>query len=258
MKRVRFHAYGIDHHGQLTEAGELLSADGSIYASDAVTWLPPTVPTKVLGLALNYAEHAHELKLDAPPEPALFFKPVSALIGHNQPVIYPAGVKFMHYEVELAVVIGRRCRRVPQRKAYDVIAGYTIANDVTVRDYVANFYRPPVRAKGYDTFGPVGPYLVTPDEVQDPGQLELRAYVNGELRQKGNTSQMILSIPELVEYISNVMTLEPGDMIWTGTPKGISHVYPGDVMRLEIDGLGVLQNEVAAESESETLNDRDD
>ena len=162
-------------------------------------------------------------------------------------MVYPTGVEYMHYEVELAVVIGKRCRNVPAKRAGEVIAGYTIANDVTVRDFVRNFYRPPVRAKGYDTFGPVGPYLVTPDEVPDPANLELRAYVNGELRQQGNTAQLIRPVPELIEFISSIMTLEPGDMIWTGTPKGISHVYPGDVMRLEIDGLGALENPVVAE-----------
>ena len=250
MKLARFRLHGKDHHGQVTEAGMLLSADGSSYAPDEVTWLPPVVPTKVLGMALNYAEHADELKLEMPAEPALFFKPISSLIGHHQPVIYPAGVKFMHYEVELAVVIGQRCRRVPRGKAHEYIAGYTIANDVTVRDFVANFYRPPVRAKGYDTFGPVGPYMVTADQVPDPGRLELRAYVNDALCQRGNTAQMILSIPELIEYISNIMTLEAGDMIWTGTPRGISHVFPGDVMRLEIYGLGILENTVAAEHEN--------
>jgi len=249
MKLARFRLHGKDHHGQLTEAGMLLSAEGDLYSPHEVTWLPPVAPTKVIGLALNYAEHAHELQVEAPTEPALFFKPISSLIGHRQPVIYPAGVKFMHYEVELAVVIGQRCRGVPQGKAHEYIAGYTIANDVTVRDYITNFYRPPVRAKGYDTFGPLGPYLVTIDELPDPGHLELRAYVNGDLRQRGNTAQMILSIPELIEYLSEIMTLEAGDMIWTGTPRGISHVYPGDVMRLEIDGLGFLENLVAAEPE---------
>jgi len=248
MKRVRFRLHGIDYRGQVTEAGDLRSDDGLSCPPEEVTWLPPVIPTKVIGLALNYAEHADELKMEAPPEPALFFKPISSLIGHNTPVIYPEGIQYMHYEVELAVVMGRRCQRVSQERVSDYILGYTIANDVTVRDYVANFYRPPVRAKGYDTFGPVGPYLVTADEIPNLQQLELRAYVNGELRQQGNTSQMILSVPELVEYISFFMTLEAGDMIWTGTPRGISHVYPGDVMRLEIDGLGVLENTVVAES----------
>jgi 5-oxopent-3-ene-1,2,5-tricarboxylate decarboxylase/2-hydroxyhepta-2,4-diene-1,7-dioate isomerase len=148
------------------------------------------------------------------------------------------------------VVIGKRCRNVPADRAGEVIAGYTIANDVTIRDFVRDFYRPPVRAKGYDTFGPVGPYLVSPDEIPDVNDVELRAYVNGELRQKGNTSQLIRSIPELIEFISMIMTLERGDMIWTGTPKGISHIYPGDEVRLEIDGIGALENFLVAEEES--------
>lgn len=247
MRLARFAADGRVHQGQVREDGTLVAADGRCYDPEAVVWLPPVEPTKVIGLALNFAEHAAELEMTSPEEPALFFKPLSSLVGHRAPVVYPTGVEYMHYEVELAVVIGKRCRNVPAARAQEVIAGYTIANDVTVRDFVRNFYRPPVRAKGYDTFGPVGPYLVTPDEVPDPANLELRAYVNGELRQQGNTAQWIRPVPELIEFISSIMTLEPGDMIWTGTPKGISHVYPGDVMRLEIDGLGALENPVVAE-----------
>ncbi len=247
MRLARFAVDGRVHEGQVLEDGALLTPEGARYAPEQVVWLPPVEPTKVIGLALNYAEHAAELEMASPEEPALFFKPLTSLVGHRAPVVYPAGVEYMHYEVELAVVIGRRCRRVPAERAHEVIAGYTIANDVTVRDFVGNFYRPPVRAKGYDTFGPVGPYLVTPEEVPDPGNLELRAYVNGELRQRGNTSQLLCPVPELIEFINGIMTLEPGDMIWTGTPRGISHVYPGDVMRLEIDGLGVLENPVVAE-----------
>jgi 5-oxopent-3-ene-1,2,5-tricarboxylate decarboxylase/2-hydroxyhepta-2,4-diene-1,7-dioate isomerase len=236
------------HEGEIRDDGQLVGVDGAAYAPDEVVWLPPVASTKVIGLALNYADHAAELQMKSPEDPALFFKPPSSLVGHRAPVVHPAGVEYLHYEVELAVVIGRRCRRVKAERAGDVIAGYTIANDVTVRDFVQNFYRPPVRAKGYDTFGPVGPYLATPEEVPDPANLELRAYVNGELRQQGHTSQMMRSAPELVEFVSMIMTLEPGDMIWTGTPRGISHVYPGDVMRLEIDGLGVLENRVVSEA----------
>lgn len=249
MKLARFAMDGNLHQGQLTEEGLLLSSSGKSYDPEKVVWLPPVVPTKVIGLALNFAAHAEELKMESPPEPALFFKPVSALIGHRAPVIYPQGVEYMHYEVELAVVVGMHCRNVSRDRAEEVIAGYTIANDVTVRDFVHDFYRPPVRAKGYDTFGPVGPYLVTPDEIPDPSNLELRAYVNGELRQQGNTSHLLRSVPELIEYISMIMTLEPGDMIWSGTPKGISHVYPGDEIRLEIDGMTALENRVIAEDE---------
>jgi 5-oxopent-3-ene-1,2,5-tricarboxylate decarboxylase/2-hydroxyhepta-2,4-diene-1,7-dioate isomerase len=247
MKLARFAIAGKILEGALGDDGGWIVADGVSYAVDEVTLLPPVAPTKVIGLALNFADHAAELEMKSPEDPALFFKPLSSLVGHRAPVVYPTGVEYMHYEVELAVVIGQRCRRVKAEKVDEVIGGYTIANDVTVRDFVKNFYRPPVRAKGYDTFGPVGPYLVTPDEIPDPAHLELRAYVNGELRQTGNTSQFIRSVPELIEFISTIMTLEPGDMVWTGTPKGISHVYPGDVMRLEIDGLGALENKVVAE-----------
>jgi 5-oxopent-3-ene-1,2,5-tricarboxylate decarboxylase/2-hydroxyhepta-2,4-diene-1,7-dioate isomerase len=152
----------------------------------------------------------------------------------------------MHYENELAVVIGRRCRKVSASNALDVVRGYTIANELTIRDYVRNFYRPPVKAKGWDTFCPLGPYLVE-DEIADPHALELRTYVNGELRQHGNTKDLILRIPELIAYITTFMTLEAGDILLTGTPKGVSHIYPGDRMRLEIDGLEALENTVVAE-----------
>ncbi|HEX6989403.1 MAG TPA: fumarylacetoacetate hydrolase family protein, partial [Bacillota bacterium] len=201
---------------------------------------------KVIGLALNFADHAAELNMSSPEEPALFFKPSNTLVGHRAPVIYPDGVEYMHYEVELAVVIGRRCRRVSEADAMDVVKGYTMANDVTVRDYVRNFYRPPVRAKGFDTFCPLGPYLVT-GEIDDPHNLSLRAYVNGELRQEGNTAQLLRKIPELIAFITSFMTLDPDDIILTGTPRGISHVHPGDVMRLEVEGLGALENPVIAE-----------
>ncbi len=249
MKLARFAVDGRVREGRLTGEGMLLASDGSDYAVSEVVWLPPAVPTKVIGLALNYAEHADELEMESPEEPALFFKPITSLVGHQAPVVYPQGVEYMHYEVELAVVIGQRCRHVPAEKAEAVIAGYTIANDVTVRDFVRDFFRPPIRAKGYDTFGPVGPFLVTPDEVEDVNALELRAFLDGELKQQGNTAQMLLSIPEQIEFISMIMTLEPGDMIWTGTPRGISHVHPGSVMRLEIDGVGALENPVVAEGE---------
>jgi 5-oxopent-3-ene-1,2,5-tricarboxylate decarboxylase/2-hydroxyhepta-2,4-diene-1,7-dioate isomerase len=235
------------HRGTVQDDGHLLVPTGKAYAPEEVIWLPPVTPTKVIGLALNYAEHAAELDMESPPEPALFFKPNSSLVGHRAPIVYPDGVEYMHYEVELAVVIGKRCRYVKASQTREVIAGYTIANDVTVRDFVRDFYRPPVRAKGYDSFGPVGPYIVSPDEIPDVNNLELRGFVNGELRQKGNTSQLIRPVPELIEFISMIMTLEAGDMIWTGTPKGISHVYPGDQIRLEIDGLGALENNVIKE-----------
>jgi 5-oxopent-3-ene-1,2,5-tricarboxylate decarboxylase/2-hydroxyhepta-2,4-diene-1,7-dioate isomerase len=249
VKLARFSVQGRIHDGTVHPDGRLRTNEGTTFSPEEVHWLPPVVPSKAIGLALNFADHAEELQMKSPEDPALFFKPPSSLIGHRSPVVYPAGVEYMHYEVELVVVIGRRCKHVKAEHAHQCIKGYTIGNDITVRDFVKNFYRPPVRAKGYDSFGPLGPFIVTADEIPEPGNLGLRAFVNGELRQKGNTSRMIRPVPELIEFISSIMTLEPDDLIWTGTPKGISHVYPGDLMRLEIDGIGALENPVVAEGE---------
>lgn len=245
MKRVRFAAGGCVHQGEFRD-GWLLDCSGRRHGPEEVVWLPPVQPTKVVGVALNYADHAVELGVRVPEEPALFFKPLSSLVGHRAAVVYPRGARHLHQEVELAVVIGRRCRRVRPEDAYTVVRGYTIANDVTVRDFVGNFYRPPVRAKGYDTFCPVGPWVVE-GEVEDPHALRLRAYVNGQLRQEGTTAQLLFGIPELVAFVSEVMTLETDDLILTGTPRGVDPVYPGDVMRLEVEGIGVLENHVVSE-----------
>jgi 5-oxopent-3-ene-1,2,5-tricarboxylate decarboxylase/2-hydroxyhepta-2,4-diene-1,7-dioate isomerase len=226
----------------------LLDGVGRLHDAERVMWLPPVEPSQVIGLALNFADHAAELSLQTPGEPALFFKPLSSLIGHRAPIVYPTGVEYMHYECELAVVMGRTARRVPASRAYDYVQGYTIANDVTVRDFVTNIFRPPVKGKGWDSFGPLGPFLVTADEVPHPDNLNLRTYVNGELRQQGNTALLIRSIPEIIEYITVFMTLEPGDVLLTGTPKGLSHIYPGDLIRCEVDELGALENPVVAEA----------
>ena len=249
MKTARFFSRGRQHSGTL-QGDVLLDAAGEAHHPDEVQFLLPVTPGKVIALALNYADHVAELGLKQPEEPVMFLKPNTSLLPHRGTVEYPRGAQFMHYEVELGIVIGRDARRVKARDAGDYIGGYTIANDLVVRDYVSNYYRPPMRAKGWDTFGPLGPYLVTPDEVPDPYALGLRAFVNGELRQEGNTRDMILRGPELIEFMSRFMTLQAGDIILTGTPKGVSHVRPGDVMRLEIDGLGALENPVALEDES--------
>lgn len=245
MKRARFLVDGSFHEGCLLDSGMLRDESGREYDPDAVLFLPPVEPRTMIGLALNYRDHASELAIAVPEEPALFFKPLNTLVGHRAQVVYPRGVEYMHYENELAVVIGRRCRNVPETSALEVVQGYTIANELTIRDFVHNFYRPPVKAKGWDTFCPLGPYLVE-GEIEDPHRLELRTYVNGELRQHGNTQDMMRCIPELIAYITSFMTLEAHDVILTGTPKGVSHVYPGDQMRLEIDGLGALENTVVA------------
>ena len=245
MKLARFLAKGRVHQGVYRE-DLLLDEAGEAHRPEDVTWLLPFTPGKILGVALNYADHAEELGLSRPEEPALFWKPNTSLLPHKGVVLYPKGARFVHYEVELAVVVGRPMKRVRAKDALDYVLGYTIANDLVARDYVTNTFRPPIRAKGRDTFLPLGPFLVV-EEVEDPQDLWLRAYVNGELRQEGHTSRMLYSVAELLEFISEFMTLEPYDVLLTGTPKGISQVRPGDVMRLEIEGLGALENPIEEE-----------
>ena len=245
MKLARFLAKGRVHQGVYRE-GLLLDEAGEAHRPEDVTWLLPFTPGKILGVALNYADHAEELGLSRPEEPALFWKPNTSLLPHKGVVLYPKGARFVHYEVELAVVVGRPMKRVRAKDALDYVLGYTIANDLVARDYVTNTFRPPIRAKGRDTFLPLGPFLVV-EEVEDPQDLWLRAYVNGELRQEGHTSRMLYSVAELLEFISEFMTLEPYDVLLTGTPTGISQVRPGDVMRLEIEGLGALENPIEEE-----------
>ena len=242
MKSARFMADGQVHRGRL-DGDVLIDERGRTHRVETVSWLPPVAPSKIVGFALTYRDHAAELGIDAPSDPAVFFKPPSGLVGHLAPVVYPTGVEYLHYEAELAVVIGRRCRRVRPEDAPGVVRGYTIANDVTVRDFIRNFYRPPVKAKGWDTFCPLGPVLVE-NEIIDPHRLGLRAYVNGELRQEGTTADLAMTVWELIAFLSEFMTLEPDDVILTGTPKGISHVRTGDHMRMEVDGLGALENPV--------------
>jgi 5-oxopent-3-ene-1,2,5-tricarboxylate decarboxylase / 2-hydroxyhepta-2,4-diene-1,7-dioate isomerase len=247
MKHARFLAAGRIQHGAVTDDGTLLDAAGRRVREEGLVWLPPVAPPKVIGLALNFADHAAELELKTPEAPALFLKPLTSLTGHKSPVIAPPNIEYMHYEVELVVVIGPGGRRIARENAYEHIKGYTIGNDVTIRDFVGNLYRPPVKAKGFDTFTPLGPWMIDRDDLPDPNNVTLRAYVNGELRQEGNTRDFVNDIPALIAYISDFMTLEENDLIFTGTPKGLSHVYPSDVMRLEIAGIGALENQVVAE-----------
>ena len=244
MKLARFAYNGAIHEGSY-ENGELVVGSAT-YDPDDVMWLPPVDPRgcTALGIALGYADHAQELKLDVPEYPIVFHKMPHTLIGHRSTVIRP-DVEYMHYEGELVVVIGQSCRSVSAADALDYVMGYTIGNEYTVRDFVGNYYRPPIKAKGHDTFGPMGPVLVGPDAI-DPTNATIRTYVNGELRQEGNTKHLRHSVAELIEYLTEFMTLQRGDIIFTGTPKGISHVYAGDSVRVEIDGIGALENEIVA------------
>lgn len=246
MKTARFIQDGQAHTGELKD-GSLYDEAGVAHDPGTVTYLLPFEPGKVIGLVLSYRGHSGELGLDEPKEPVPFIKPNSSLLAHGGSVVYPVGAEYMHYECELGVVIGRGGRNIRAPEAMDHVAGYTIANDVTVRDFVGDLFRPPIKAKGWDTFGPMGPYLISRDEIDDPHELGLRTRVNGELRQEGSTKDLLFSIPETIEWLSRFMTLNPYDVIITGTPEGLSHVYPGDTMRLEIDGLEALENPVKEE-----------
>lgn len=233
-----------------TAAGEdtwLRLFDGRTIAGTDVQWLPPVAPQAwprtVLALGLNYADHAKELAFKEPPkEPLAFVKGEASLIGHRQQTVRPAGVKFMHYECELAVVIGRTARRVSRERAYEHVAGYAVANDYAIRDYLENWYRPNLRVKNRDTCTPLGPWLVDAKDVSDPMNLALRTTVNGKVTQQGNTRDMIFSVPALIEYFSSFMTLMPGDLILTGTPDGVVDCQPGDLVVTDIEGIGALHN----------------
>jgi len=228
--------------------GQLLLADGRTAAFDAVQWLPPLAPVPrprtILALGLNYADHAKELEFKAPEEPLVFVKGEGALIGHRQTTRRPAGVQFMHYECELAVVVGRTARKVKRGDAHDFIAGYTVANDYAIRDYLENWYRPNLRVKNRDTCTPIGPWLVDAADVPDPQALALSTTVNGEVTQRGSTKDMIFDVPFLIEYFSSFMTLSPGDLILTGTPDGVVDCKHGDVIVTEIERIGALVNTI--------------
>ncbi len=229
------------------EKGKLLAPGGEVYSFDEVTWLPPAEPSKIIGFVLNYRDHANELGLDVTEDPVIFLKPPSSLIGNKEEIEYPDGAKYLHYEGELCVVIGKTAHKVDADEASDYIKGFTIANDVTVRDFITNTFRPPVKAKGFDTFCPAGPFLVTPDQAGDITNLKIKTLVNGQLRQEGTTADLMHPVPEIIEYLSSFMTLLPDDMILTGTPKGISPIHPGDKVEIEIENLGKLENTVVSE-----------
>lgn len=248
MRRAR-----VIHQGRVRRAvehdGELLLDDGARVGFDAVDWLPPLEPVArartILALGLNYVDHARELAFKAPEEPLAFLKGQTTLAGHRRFTRRPPGVEFMHYECELAVVIGRTARDVRRDDAYDFVAGYTVANDYAIRDYLENWYRPNLRVKNRDGATPLGPFLVEPCDVPDPTALALQTTVNGKLTQSGNTKDMIFDVPFLIEYFTAFMTLQPGDLILTGTPDGVVDCRPGDVVVTEIERLGALVNTIA-------------
>ena len=214
---------------------------GSRYPLADVRLLAPVLPSKVIAIGKNYADHVREMGGEPPPEPVIFLKPSTAVIGLRDPIVYPAELsERVDFEGELAVVIGRLCRQVPAARVPEVIFGYTCANDVTARDLQARDGQW-ARAKGFDTFCPLGPWIQT--DI-DPGDLELTTVVNGEIRQNARTSQLMHDVTALITYVSAVMTLLPGDVLLTGTPAGVGPLKEGDEVSVSIENIGTLTNGV--------------
>jgi 2-keto-4-pentenoate hydratase/2-oxohepta-3-ene-1,7-dioic acid hydratase in catechol pathway len=222
-------------------------------AAEQVRLLPPIPdPPKIVCIGLNYRDHAAESGAPIPKEPVLFSKYATALIGHGAPIVLPPVSQEVDYEAELVIVIGRRGRHVPKDQAMSYVAGYMIGHDVSARDWqLKKDGKQWMVGKTFDTFAPTGPHLVTTDEVPDPHSLPIRLRLNGQKMQESSTKQMIFGVGEIVAYLSQVFTLEPGDLIFTGTPPGVGFarkppvfLKPGDVAEVEIEGLGVLRNPV--------------
>lgn len=251
MKTARV-AYQGAVHSAVAHAAGLQLADGRVLAEHQVTWLPPFEVGTVIALGLNYADHvkelAKELTVTTQDEPLVFFKGPGSLLGHRGVTRRPAGVQFMHYECELAVVIGATARRVRRADAMRHVAGYTVCNDYAVRDYLENWYRPNLRVKNRDGATVLGPWFVDAADVPDPHALALRTLVNGRVTQQGSTADFVNDIPALIEYLSSFMTLQAGDVILTGTPDGVVNVNVGDEVVTEIDGIGRLVNTIADDS----------
>jgi 2-keto-4-pentenoate hydratase/2-oxohepta-3-ene-1,7-dioic acid hydratase in catechol pathway len=220
---------------------------GEILSLPAVKLLAPCEPTKIVALGLNYRDHAMEFGHPIPEEPLIFLKPATAVIGPDDDIVYPAMSRRVDYEAELAVVIGRTCSRVREEEALDYILGYTCINDVTARDLQQKDGQW-TRAKGFDSFAPLGPWIET--AIPDPNNLTVEAYLNGERRQHSNTSNLIFGVAAQISFISQIMTLLPGDVIATGTPSGIGPMQPGDVVEIRVEGIGTLQNHLVAERAS--------
>ncbi|MCB6184951.1 fumarylacetoacetate hydrolase family protein [Leeia sp. TBRC 13508] len=252
MKHARVEYKGVTQAATLLADQRLQLANGETIDAKEVKWLPPTNGT-IFALGLNYADHAAELDFKAPTEPLVFLKGTNTLTGHNQVSVRPDNLEYMHYEAELVVVIGKTAKNVSREDAMQYVGGYTVCNDYAVRDYLENYYRPNLRVKSRDTLTPIGPWMVEAADVADPHNLALRTYVNGELRQEGSTKDLIFDVPFLVSYLSSFMTLNPGDMICTGTPEGLSDVKPGDLVEVEVEHVGRLANRIVSEAEYEKM-----
>lgn len=243
--------------GAMLQAAKYTGASGHYSALDVVIEAPLARPPKILAIGLNYRAHAEESNMDIPKHPMVFTKQATSANGPYAPIHSPPETQMLDYEGELGVVIGKRCRRVSKQDANRVIAGFCVLNDVSVREW--QFLATPPQftmGKSWDTHNPFGPAIVTPDEV-DPHNLMLRTFVNGDLRQKTSTSDLIFNCYDIIEFLTTAFTLEPGDVIATGTPSGVGiSMQPqgtlklGDVVKVEIDGLGFIENKVIAEPDT--------
>jgi 2-keto-4-pentenoate hydratase/2-oxohepta-3-ene-1,7-dioic acid hydratase in catechol pathway len=249
MRLVRFLTRGRQAYGVLSDDGimefagegnEISAKTGTVHRMNDVRLLAPCLPSKIVAVGLNYRDHAHELRMALPEEPILFLKPPTAVIGPGDTIIRPDMSGQVDYEAELAIVIGDRTRRIGPAEARKHILGYTCANDVTARDLQKKDGQW-TRAKSFDTFCPVGPWIET---ELDPDDLLVESYLNGVRRQSSRTAQFIFGIDHIVSFISQVMTLEPGDLIITGTPSGIGPLRSGDEIEVRIQGIGSLTNPV--------------
>jgi len=221
-----------------TPFGNLVRKDTK-HNLDEVKLIAPCAPSKIVAIGLNYKDHAKEMNKTVPTEPILFIKPSSSVIAHEDNIIYPSHMSSrVDFEGELAVVISKEAKHIKPSNALDYVLGYTCINDVTARDLQAKDGQF-TRAKGFDTFAPLGPWIET---RLSPFDLEIKTFLNGDLKQHSTTSNLIFDVPRLISFISNVMTLYPGDVISTGTPSGIAPMYPGDKVEVEIQGIGSLQN----------------
>ena len=255
MKYLRFLQNGNIKYGLLEKDNAIREVVGdifnnyknteNIYSLSEITFLPPCVPTKIIAVGLNYFDHANEFQMKIPDEPLIFMKPPSALIAHNDNIIYPKMSKQLDFEAELAVIIKNKVKDIEPEDIFKNILGYTCFNDVTARDLQKKDGQW-TRAKSFDTFAPIGPFISI---ELNPDNLQIKLYKNGQLMQDSSTSNMIFKVDEIVSYISKIMTLFPGDIIATGTPSGVGQLEAGDKVEVEIEGIGILKNTVLLEEE---------